>query len=264
MSPRARRTIGYALLGVLAYLGFAIARFPATTAYRLLQDRPVGRLVQAREVSGTVWEGTAREVRTPAVPLGTVHWTLNPAALLLGRLSLDWAVQGAGHTGSGRLALRSGGQVHLEESHARLSAQQLTPLYANLPLRLTGEVEVAVTRLDIDPGRRFAAVGTVDWTDAALTAPQNMRLGSLRITSEAVNDGSKLVLSDRGGPLAVNGVITVAANGSYHTNLTMAARESADPSLVSSLRFFGRPDSHGRVRITQRGRIPGWPQPARD
>lgn len=262
MSPRTRRVAGYVGLALLAYLVFVLARFPASAAYALLQQRPAGLPIQAGQVDGTLWSGRAQAVRTPAAPLGDVRWQLRPAALLVGRLSLDWSVRGGEHNGRGRLSLRPGGALHLEDSRMQLAATELTPLYANLPLRLTGQVNVAVKRLDVDPGRRFTAVGTVDWKDAALTAPQDMQIGSLRITSEADGDGSKLVLEDRGGPLALNGVITIAADGSYRTNLTMAARESADPALVSSLRFFGRPDSQGRVRVTQRGRIPGWPRRA--
>lgn len=255
------RVMAYVALGLAAYLIFLVARFPAGMAYALSQEySDVGERVRLSGVEGTVWSGRAADLIADGIALGRVDWTLNPWALFGARADLDWRMDGAEHAGHGRLIAARDGAIELEGVRGNMRAEQLTPFFANLPLRLTGDVRVDVQEMDIRPGRRFAARGELTWVDAALTAPQPMEIGSLRIESVPTEDGgSRLNLSDSGGPLSVDGVIRVGADGSYRTSLTMAARPEADPSLDSALGFFGPRDPSGRVRVSQTGRIPGWP-----
>lgn len=251
----------YVALGLAAYLVFLVAKFPAGMAYALGQEYgDLGDRVRLSGVEGTVWSGRAAELIADGMALGRVDWTLNPLALFTARADIDWRMDGAEHAGYGRLLAGRDGGIEIEGVRGTMRAEQLTPFFANLPLRLTGDVRVDVAAMDIQPGRRFAARGELNWVDAALTAPQPMEIGSLRIESVPADDGgSRITLSDRGGPLAVDGVIRVGADGSYRTSLTMAARPEADPSLDSALGFFGPRDPSGRVRVSQTGRIPGWP-----
>lgn len=251
----------YAGLGLLAYLIFLIARFPAATAYALSQEHTaLGTAVSLSGLEGTVWSGRAEELVAEGMSLGRVDWELNPWSVLRARADVDWRMYGERHAGEGRAIVGPGGEVSLQGMRGNMRAEQFTPFFANLPLRLTGDVQVQVEDLRVEPGERFAALGELHWQEAALTAPQPMQLGSLRIKSVPTEDGgSRLNVSDTGGPLAIQGVIQVGPDGTYRTSLTMSARASADKGLASALGFFGPRDRSGRVRVSQTGRIPGWP-----
>lgn len=258
---RRRTVLAYGVLGVGAYLVFLVASLPAATAYEWA--RAYGQVppqFSLQGVQGTVWSGHAQHAEAGGLALGRIRWRINPWQLWRARLDLDWQLNGERHVGQGELVLRPDRTLALQGVRGTLRAEQLTPFYQNLPLRLTGDVGVQLEQLVLEPGRRFAVRGDMVWENAALTAPQAMELGSLRIESVPTDEGgSRLSLSDRGGPLNVQGTILVGPDGSYRTSLSLAARAGADAQLASALRFFGRSDGSGRVRVTQTGRIPGWP-----
>jgi len=260
MTGRRTKLIAYVGLGLLAYLVFLVARFPASTAYALSQEyTDVGTRISLSGVQGTLWSGRARELVADGIALGRIDWDLNPWAVLRARADIDWRMNGERHAGQGRVVVARDGEVTVQGVHGNMRAEQFTPFFANLPLRLTGDVQVRVQDMVVQPGRRFAARGELNWQEAALTAPQPMQLGSLRIDSVPTEEGgSRLQVSDTGGPLAIQGVIQVGADGTYRTSLTMSARPSADKGLASALGFFGPRDASGRVQVSQTGRIPGW------
>jgi hypothetical protein len=89
---------------VLAALVVALAVLPASVAARFLPPQ-----VSAQEYSGSLWHGSAAQIRVLGREAGALEWELHPAALLhldleaqlhwvLGGFVLDGRLTGSGHT----------------------------------------------------------------------------------------------------------------------------------------------------------------------
>ena len=79
-------------------------------------------------------------------------------------------------------------------------------------------------------------------------------LGSYALTFDGAADASGNLsgrLEDTGGPLDVEGVLTLTPAPGYLLNGSVATRPSAPASLVRQIAFLGSPDAAGRRPFAQ-------------
>ncbi len=88
------------VIGLLMFLGFAVAFAPATLVRTLLPDDSGVELLEPR---GTLWNGAAR-LFLGGEGAGSVDWRLRPASLLSGRLGYAIDLAGPDHDLAGQVA----------------------------------------------------------------------------------------------------------------------------------------------------------------
>jgi general secretion pathway protein N len=227
------------LLGVVAYLIFAVATLPA----QLLTSR-LEPAISAAGVHGTVWNGDAQVVRTGNTHIGTVAWKLQVLPLLLGRLQGDVKVTRVDGFAQGTFKARLSGSVEFRDLTA---STPLTSLSAG-PGGWTGTVNARLARLALANGWPVQAEGTIEILD--LTGPANRpaNMGGYKITFPPGSSGDELVgaLSDLGGPLNIAGNVRLKSDRSYVVEGAVAARAEAPKSVSDSLQYLGPPDADGR------------------
>ena len=76
----------YAGAGVASFFLFMMINIPAGAITGLLGDR-LPENIRFNGVDGTFWSGSLHTVQFNGWQLSDTHWDLNPAGLLLGRLS---------------------------------------------------------------------------------------------------------------------------------------------------------------------------------
>ncbi len=256
MAGRLRGRLGWVLLALGGYLVFLVAGVPAAVAWQWLGGDPaLRRVVQLQGLAGTVWEGEAAAARVRALDLGRVEWELRLLPLAWGELAARVAFVREDGSGRGEVARGLGGALRLRGAELRLPAQALMPLFYGYPVVPKGEAVARLKRLEAVPGERFTAEGRIVWRGAGFAAPQPMDLGDLVVTLVPEGEGTRGTLADAGGPLSVEGVVTIGADGAWQLKATLAARESGSP-VAGALRFLGRPDARGRVTLVRRGRLP--------
>ena len=81
----------YILIGVLAFLGFAVVLMPASVA-RLATNRVDGLAMRA--VGGTLWDGQA-SLAYRGEGIGDLQWTLKPFDVLRGEIRVRWRLTDA-------------------------------------------------------------------------------------------------------------------------------------------------------------------------
>ena len=98
-----RASYGYALVGVLALLGFVVYSAPATLLAAVLGDIGAARLTQ---VQGSIWDGAAA-AEYGGQSLGALTWRFDASGLAKGQAVFDWQLADTGHalSGSARLGL---------------------------------------------------------------------------------------------------------------------------------------------------------------
>lgn len=248
LRPRAYVLIG--LLALLAALVVLASALPARVATHFL---PAG--VQARDLSGSIWHGEAGAIRFNNLEIGAVEWDIHPAALLQLSLVVDlqWVHRGFGLAGRAAVARHA---LTLSAVQGGGPVEDLDDL--GVVAGWHGTAQVSIDELRSDFSRILAASGSLQVSALASAAVAGgTDLGSyvLRLSPTAVDASGAITgqLSDAGGPLAVQGTITLTPQ--QHTGLVSGTlQERADApaelrrDLADLVQMRGR-DAQGRIPI---------------
>jgi len=250
----------YTLLGVLCYLVFLIALFPAAQAYRFVAEPLSGALpqLQLAGMEGSIWSGRVGSLVYRQALLGEMSWQLSPLSLLLGKARLKALLQSQdGYLQSWVSTPLGGGHVELADTEGQLPLTELTRFSPYLPVVLEGLVSFTLPVLEVAAdGHLLQAEGTVIWHQATMSAPQALEFGDLQMVLHTEQAGQVTgTISDRGGPLKVAGTLNIEPDGRYRFNGTAAAAADAPASLVRSLGWLGKPDAQGRYRLSYSGKM---------
>ncbi len=250
--------------GLLAYLVALVISFPAERAYSHWQtSENASADIALAGISGSVWSGRAAMALVQGQPLEKVEWSLRPWALLFGQVGLNWRFQlppgnekeGQGGYGQGNTALGLDGSVAFATLEARLPAGMIARMAKASALRPTGLVSLNLHDVLWDGQSLRSAEGRIVWNGAGVSLLKPIALGDQVIALETGDGVVKGVLSDGGGPLSLDGLLTLNAEGEYEFSGSLAARNA--PELERALRSLGRPGADGRIKLKRSGNLAG-------
>lgn len=247
-----KQLFAYTALGLIAYLLFLIATFPADRALALL--RPQLPQLQAAGVSGTVWSGRAAVIQYQGQRLARFTWQFQPLALLRGRAGFAIAFEGEGRSGSADVAITPGGTVTADALKARLPMAELSSLL-QLPVELGGALDADLQRLEISGGRITRADGQLVLRNAAVTSPVAQPLGAFSAQLSSEDAGVRAQIRDEGGPLQLEGTLRLINDGSYQFSARASVRDPQQTMLKQVLSMAGRQEPDGRVALEYNGHL---------
>lgn len=254
-----RRAATLIALGVLAYCYFLVVNLPAGAAYKyFIAPLDRGKKVNLQGLSGTLWQGQAAQARIASLNFGKLNWDLQVLSLFTGKLGLDLLTVGNDSRIEGRVKAGSGRTLYLDNLHGKIPAQMLMPLFYGFPVAITGQISADIKHARIAQGERLTLEGKMVWHAAALTAPQAVELGDLFVAMRPDKDGTKLLLSDQGGPLTLDGTIQVRHNGQYKLNIYLGTRDNNQTALANGLKMLGRTNPQGKVLVSRTGKLKNW------
>ncbi len=241
--------------GLLFYLGFLVMNFPAERAYGYFQDSELAsRDLALGGISGTVWSGRANLAVIKGTRLEALEWTLRPWAILGGQVALDWRFKVGDGFARGVTELGADGTIAFPELEARLPAALLAGLARASALRPAGLLSLNLQDLRWDGVSLVSAAGRAVWNGAEISLLKPLPLGDLSMTLETTAGEVRGVLADAGGPLSLDGLLTLDAEGNYQFSGVLAARGNA-PELKQALRSLGRAGSDGKVTLNRSGSL---------
>lgn len=227
-----------------------VAWFPARWAVRLAGDRL--QPLALRGVSGSVWNGHARQLSWAGRPLGALDWTL-ARALLLGRVDGSVRLDGPDWRVSGRFRRLDAERWQLADvhAHAQLAALPLS-LHGLSP---AGALDAALPRVRLRAGWPEVLQGRIEWHDASLgdASGRTVALGNLyaRLSDDA---GTRLLgeLGDDGsGPVRLRGEAELSPLGwRVDARLTPSDPGAGWRALLGR---FGPMDANGRLVLERQG-----------
>lgn len=223
--------LSWVALGCGAYLAFALAQFPAATAYRWFGGFAPG--LRLAGITGTVWNGRAALGSVPDLPMQDLGWSLDALPLLIGRASFDFRLRLADGFVNGHLSAspRSLTFSSVQATTTLATLGSMLPLQGargmislnldTLELRNAWPVSAALLlrlrQIEVPPLAPGAAPGLIALGDYELS---DVEIGERRLAAK---------LRDTGGPLEVRGTV---------------ALELASPRSLAE----ARPSFDGRVR----------------
>lgn len=249
------RSARYVIVGLLAFAIGLVVYLPARVAAQW-----VGPAVPITlgGVTGTLLDGHAAYAAGPGGTVENVDWHLDPAGLVLGRLSADLAVDSDLGGFNARATRSLFGNTRIENLSGSASAGWLAKLggYAFLPL--SGDIGVDVSEVAFDDALHIKALsgqirlGNTRWQ---LFNPP-IELGRFTAVLDHGDQGeARLRIAESDGPLALDGDIRIDDDMRYRLDVRLRARAGADDRLPQLLSQLGRSDDEGWYRVRENGRL---------
>lgn len=248
------KSIRYILFAFIVYVVFLCMTFPANTVYAYWKETMGDEIpFSASQMDGSIWSGKATEVRVGSKQVKSVSWRFHPFTLLLGRVELGWEFEVNDGYGKGVVGRRLMGGLYLNDIEAWVPLSEISQMANLQALRPAGSLSVNMQQISLNRQSLTAAIGNIEWNSAELTLLNAISLGDLQIRFEPVDDGVKGVLSDQGGPLQADGLLTLSDDGKYAFTGTFGVRDPQQTDLKNALQSLGRVGSDGKHKITQSG-----------
>lgn len=248
------------LLGVAAFLVFLIVSAPAAVLTKSIEHYTPARF---QNVSGTVWRGTAAHFQLAGMNTGPVTWTINPTALLRGVLSATLQVgteeQASELRGSASLETGLSGTVSVKQANIHVDADWAF-VQAAVPIAATGQLELAIEQLVLDPEKPLPKVhAELQWVNAGVSYPNVYDLGAyrLQLSHQPEDDPQNIIgiINDINSPLKINGTVELDAGYNYTLNVNVNTTPAAPADIQRVLPLLGNQKPDGSVDIRRQGNL---------
>jgi general secretion pathway protein N len=244
-------------LGIAALLAFAVATLPSS----ILAGRLQRYGVTAIAVTGSIWSGTASGLAWRGAALGDLEWRIAPLELLRGRLGAHVLLSRPDGRIESDVAATLTGNLRLDDTHVDLPVAALGVLPVGLPKGWRGKLRAEFAELELAKGWPVSVRGTIDMDELVAPPPRNASIGSYHAVlpdpkSQKKQDaGISARVTDKEGPFAVDGLLTLSPDRSFLLEGTLAPRGDTPPALRRSLELLGPADAAGRRQFGVSGTI---------
>ncbi len=247
-----------AIAGIASFLLFVIARIPAGLIINPIGESLAG-LVQFGGIEGTVWSGSVRSIDMNGWQLRNTSWDMNPAALLLGRMSTHFATRIAGSELTTDASVSVTGTISIRDLE---TTGPIVPIAANFNLPATGgRYQIRLSALNISDAWPTRLIGSVQVIDVPVTVVGDATgpTGNYTIVfnAESVPDDGQLTgaLTDDGGPVEITGNIVLTPPNNYTLQAKLKARPGAPVEITQALNFAGPVDPDGHHEFSMTGSL---------
>lgn len=249
----------YLVLGVLVYVIVLILNFPAERAYAYWKNSAsTSRDFSLAGIGGSVWSGSADVGIIQGQSVEDIEWSLRPWSLLLGRVGLSWSFklsnpgEDRGY-GQGITSMGLDGSMNFPRMETRVPAVMIAEMAGMAALKPSGTVSLNLKDVEWDGLNLVSATGRVVWNSAGVSMIKPVSFGDLSMDLETEDNSIKGVISDSGGPLSIEGLLTLGSDGTYQVNGSLSARNDVD--IQNALRALGRAGPDGRVKVNYSGKL---------
>jgi hypothetical protein len=242
-----RRSVWIALLGAAAFAVIVVTRLPASWVF------PHSATFGCASVDGTVWSGACSGLTVQRAALGDLSWDLRPLRLLTGVLAAHVVLEHGVVSTRADVDLGLFGSVTLRQV---LADVPLDPaVVPRVPNALRGTVHADLELARLQHGVVTELKGRIEAHDLTQRSGKVTPLGSYAVVFPGGSGEQVGRVQDLGGPLAVQGTLTLTSAPGYVLEGQVAARAGAAPELVTGLQFLGTPDALGMRPFSMAGSL---------
>jgi hypothetical protein len=244
-------------LGFVALLVFAIVTLPSSLFAGRLQRQGV----TAVAFTGSIWSGAATGLAWRGAVLGDLRWRVAPLQLFRGRVGAHILLTRPDGRIESNVSATVAGTLHLAGTRVELPVEALGVLPVGLPKGWRGQLHAEFEELELAKGWPVVVRGTIDMDGLVAPPPRNASIGSYHAVlpdSKSLakpGDGISARVTDKEGPFAVDGRLTLSPDRSFLLEGTLAPRGDTPPALRRSLELLGPADSAGRRQFGVSGTI---------
>ncbi|MGD9599872.1 MAG: type II secretion system protein N [Steroidobacteraceae bacterium] len=242
MAAPARSSWRLIVVAVLVGLGILAVRWPLAWATHWL---PNG--VTCGRPAGSVWHGRCGQLAARGAQLGAVTWHMRALPLLRATLAGTVDLRTGTERLQGEVELRPGGRLIVQRARGDLTLG--AGLLQDTALGLRGRLRAQVGRAVLDDRALIDLVGVFTVRDLVQGATP---LGSVEVRFDEPqgdaepSQGIRGTLRDLGGPLGIEGHVTLTRDAGYVVDGFVTLRADTPPVLARQITFLGTPDAAGR------------------
>jgi hypothetical protein len=233
----------------LAALATLLIALPASLAAHFLPKN-----ITAEDLSGSIWHGSAGKLRVRGTDAGALEWRLSPAALLSLTIAADVHWVKVAFVIDASIKITPIG-ISARNVHGGGPLQDLADI--GLPGGARGTAVVAFSKLGANVARLSSIAGDLSVSDLSLQqVGRGADLGNYVLhfgEDAAAADGTVTgQLSDAGGPLQVQGTITVSPSHTGTLSGTLKERSTLPEALrnqIDSIAQLRGRDPQGRIPV---------------
>lgn len=253
-----RRFLLGALLAILLFSYFVIARFPAAQGLALASRFSQG-MVMYSQASGTIWQGQADHiyisVQQQVIDLGKTTWQLKALPLLFGQLQMALEAKQGRQLVKAKIKA-SASAANLQDVEVRLPlATLLSFAPMPLPIQIEGQLQLDLQQLELNQTQGIAAVsGNAVVQDVVVEMHEKIELGSYGARLSKEGDELMAKVSDVDATVELSG--TMQANlqaSSYASDVLLKPKAEANPLIAQTLAMVARKQNDGRYHFKQNG-----------
>ncbi len=255
--PGTRNSWTLIALGVVALLVFAAVTLPAN----LLAGRLQRSGVTAAAFTGSIWSGAATGLAWRGAALGDLRWSVAPLELFRGRIGGSLTLTRPDGRIESDVSATLAGHLYLSGTRVDLPVEALGVLPVGLPKGWRGQLHADLEELELAKGWPAVVRGTIDMDGLVAPPPRNASIGSYHAvlpdpkSQTEPGAGISARVTDKDGPFAVDGRLTLSPDRSFLLEGTLAPRGDTPPALRRSLELLGPADSAGRRQFGVSGTI---------
>lgn len=237
------------IAGIVTFLLVLVATFPAHVAYNWFAPAEI----QLSGISGSVWNGQAREGQAAGAYLQNLSWQFKPAALITGKLAFTASGEPAAGHMTTDIAIGLNGNLTLSNFVGSVPLDLVHQTFQQSGIR--GDIIMNLENLVIEDRFPIAAQGMISITNLYVPLLSTTPIGDFRADFHS-NDGNIVgIVADVDAILDVEGTITLLTDGSYTFIGQVAATAYTPASITTQLVYLGSPDERGKRPFRFEGRL---------
>ena len=245
--PSMRRLI---ILGSLALVAGIIIMFPARVAYHWFAPPGVG----ISGITGSVWNGKARDIVVAGVYVRDLEWRFRPFSLFTGKFGYAIsATPGIGSLSS-NVAAGLGGTLYVTDLQSDMSLSVLAAA-VGVP-GLQGRAQADFAALTVSDGILVEAQGVLNASGIVVPIVTQGGIGGYK--AEFTSDDSEVVASieDTDGVVDIAGSLRLSRDRRYVFQGLVAPKETTPQRLAQQMQtFLGSADDRGRYELRLEGQL---------
>jgi len=234
-------------LGFLAFLAAALWQLPLSYAKPYAEKYVHG--LKLKGVSGTVWNGEAKQLIANNTNFEKVKWNVRPLESLTSlSLKFDFDIQGRDLTAKGLAGITPNKTLIIDNTQFDLNAS-----YINKQQRfakLSGDIKGNIKHAELNQQDLPIIDGVIDWKEAAVSSPIKLAQGDYHAIITPDSGNLNIQLSSSDAPVELGGKITLNKEWIYNTDLNIKA---IDPNLAPMMGLLGEKQANGAVNVKKQG-----------
>jgi len=250
------KTRYYILIAIVSFLFFTLGNVPAAKVISLAQKNAQLPL-KLYGVQGSIWNGSADKVIVQGQPpIDNIQWDINPATLLLARISGEVKGSIKNQNVVGDISYSASGTFSASNVRARIEAPVIQEL-AQMPLgELGGIFNVNIESFEATSEGLPKIAGTIKWRNAQLTVMETVELGFINLVLSTGDDDKLLAkISNTKGQLLLDGKANLDSNKAYDLNLRITPESNANNNIRQSITLFAKRQSDGSYLVKRKGNL---------
>lgn len=252
-----KKIIGLGLLLSFVFIASAAVHLPVKA---VLDYAPMPKQLKIEGATGTLWQGSAKNIRWQRQNLGELQWQLQPTQLFTGRVEAqvrfgrgsDMQVTGRGLVGyslSGAYAENIIASIPVEK------VMEVAPAIP-VPIDITGQVELNLRSYTYAAPYCGSAKGTVVLSSDVVGTPLgDLSVGPVIADFTCQENELEFKGEQKSSHVESGFTATLNAKRQYTSQAWFTPKADFPDELGQQLKWLPDPDTSGKYRFNNKGRI---------